>query len=66
MVSSYIALVLTAGTLVGAGDAPAELPVYSLLTLALGFEKDLKMSDFSRLRGFDLLIDFFSLDLLSA
>ncbi len=37
----------------------------SLLTLALGFEKDLKMSDVSRLRAFGLLVGFWSVDLRS-
>jgi hypothetical protein len=61
-----IVFVLTACTLVGAGDAPAELPVSSLTILALDFEKDLNMSDFSRWRGVGLLIGFLSVDLLSA
>lgn len=43
-----IVFILTDRTLVGAGDAPAELPVSSLTILALDFEKDLNMSDFSR------------------
>jgi len=40
--------------------------VSSLLSLALGFEKDLKMSDFSRFRGSGLLDGFLSIVLVSA
>ena len=46
---------LTECPLLGAGDAPVELPVSSCFTFALGLEKDLNMSDCSLLTGAGLL-----------
>ena len=50
---------------VGAGDAPLELPVSSLASLALDFEKDLNISDLSLFRVAGLLVGFFSAGLSS-
>jgi hypothetical protein len=46
---------LTGCAALGAGDVPVELPVSSLFNLAVGFEKDLKMSDCSRFKVAGLL-----------
>ncbi len=49
------------GAVLAAGDAPAELPVSSRLSLALGFENDLKISDCSFLIIGGLIVVFLSL-----
>lgn len=46
--------------MVGTFDPSIELLVSSLLSLAFGFAKDLKMSDFSRFKGTDSLVVFLS------
>lgn len=56
---------LTGSTVVGAFDPSTELLVSSLLSLAFGFAKDLKILDFSRFKGTGLLVGFLSGALVS-
>ena len=57
---------LTGSLGMGAGEASIELSVSSLVSFALGFEKDLKKSDFSCFSAIGLLIELFSARLLFA
>ena len=56
---------LTKSLLVEAGDAPTELPVSSLTSFDSGFEKDLKISEYSRFKGANFEAGLCSNSLLS-